>query len=193
MRTIKEELRQAMRLRRGGLDAAFVEAAGVRVCQRLSWLTVYRVATVVLGYLATGREVPTWPALEHALRSGKRTFVPSAATCWFAEYHSGAPLRLAAWRIAEPLGTPPFVAAGEVGIVLVPVVAWDSVGRRLGRGAGWYDRVLPRLAMPRIGVGYDFQEQACVPTDTWDVRLDYVVTESRLIDCGSAASGERLP
>lgn len=193
MHTTKEELRQAVRHRRAGVGSALAAEAGTRILAQLAGFAPYRAATVVLGYLETDGEAPTGPVLADALRRGKRVFVPAANADWFVEYHERVPLERGAWGVSEPVGTASFVAADEAGIIFVPVVAWDRRGGRLGRGTGWYDRILPRVAMPRVGVAFDWQEETSVPTDGWDERIDYVVTESRLVSCGRDVSVERLP
>jgi 5-formyltetrahydrofolate cyclo-ligase len=73
--------------------------------------------------------------------------------------------------------------------VLVPGLAFDSRGVRLGRGGGWYDRALLRHpAAMRIGLAYDFQVAASLPEASWDVRMHAVATEVRLL----GAAGQRL-
>jgi 5-formyltetrahydrofolate cyclo-ligase len=74
------------------------------------------------------------------------------------------------------------------GVILLPVVAWDDNGTRLGRGHGFYDRLLVRLAdgCTRIGLAYEFQKVGVLPRDTWDAPLHYVITERRVVRCGPA-------
>lgn len=73
----------------------------------------------------------------------------------------------------------------DAGVILVPVVAWDRTGGRLGRGAGFYDRFLAAApgTMVRIGLAFDFQRVETVPRDAWDVRLDFFVSESGVHPC----------
>jgi 5-formyltetrahydrofolate cyclo-ligase len=139
-----------------------------------------------------GNEVPTGALIADARARGKSVFLPRAEDGWFFAWEDEAALVAGGTGVGEPPAFTPLPLAGVAGVAFVPLLAWDVDGGRLGRGGGWYDRVLPRLMMPIVGVAYDFQERARVPTEPWDVRLDYVVTESRLLHCGKVPSGRRL-
>ena len=76
-------------------------------------------------------------------------------------------------------------------VILLPLLAFDRQGRRLGAGGGWYDaslaflREVSRPATPLlVGIGYAFQEVEAIPREPWDVDLDYVATDAELIACG---------
>jgi 5-formyltetrahydrofolate cyclo-ligase len=75
-------------------------------------------------------------------------------------------------------------------VVFVPGLIFDCHGNRLGRGIGWYDQLLKQLNRGTVSValGYDFQMVDEVPTDTWDEKVHYVITEKRVIDCGTPQS-----
>jgi 5-formyltetrahydrofolate cyclo-ligase len=83
---------------------------------------------------------------------------------------------------------------GLPAVAFLPVVAWDAPGGRLGRGGGFYDRLFTRLprAITRVGLAYEFQEYPDLPRDPWDVCLDYVITERRLVRCGGAGMDASL-
>jgi 5-formyltetrahydrofolate cyclo-ligase len=71
--------------------------------------------------------------------------------------------------------------------ILVPLLAFDRRGTRLGQGAGWYDQVLPQHpGAVRIGVGWSVQEMDELPRDAWDVPMHYIVTDKEWIDCGQS-------
>ncbi len=69
--------------------------------------------------------------------------------------------------------------------MLLPLVAWDRTGTRLGMGSGWYDRTLARdtIRASRVGVGWALQEADALPRDDWDLPLDAVVTERGWFTC----------
>jgi 5-formyltetrahydrofolate cyclo-ligase len=73
-------------------------------------------------------------------------------------------------------------------VVFVPGVAFDAAGNRLGRGKGWYDRILARLddKATLVALSYDFQVVEKVPTEARDRKVHYIVTETKLIDCDAA-------
>lgn len=98
-----------------------------------------------------------------------------------------------AFGITEPIdGTPTTLA--DVDVVLVPVVAFDINGNRLGHGHGYYDRALAAVMNtdPRpllVGLAYDEQQLDEIAPDEWDIPLDMIITPTRVIDVGGAASG----
>ena len=79
--------------------------------------------------------------------------------------------------IIEP-NTSEIIDPAEVELAIIPGVAFDSCCNRMGRGKGFYDRLLPYIKCPTIGLGYDFQIVPNIPTDKYDVPLDMVITES---------------
>lgn len=154
--------------------------AGVRVAQQLRTFAPYARAEVVFTYQAMGNEVPTEEIIRDCHAAGKCVFVPSPGERSFVRLPSP---QVSGRGTVDPVGLR--------GVVLVPLVAWGEGGERLGRGQGWYDRILSRCHQVKVGLGYEFQ-RARVPIEPWDVRLDYVVTESRLIEFGGVLSGRRL-
>lgn len=81
--------------------------------------------------------------------------------------------------ISEPKATAA-VKPSELGVLLIPLVAWDRTGNRLGMGGGWYDRTLAQADVTalRVGVAWSFQEADALPREAWDQPLDAVVTET---------------
>ena len=191
MESSKDTLRRAMIAQRAALGAATLELARNHLTACLAAFPPYVEAAVLVAYLAIGHEVPTDGLIADALRRGKRVYVPRAADRWFIRYEPTSVLRRDTAGVPQPDQGEALEPSERCGIVLVPLLAWTAGGDRLGRGGGWYDRVLPLLAMPSVGLGYDFQERVHVPTEPSDVRLDYVVTESRRIDCGARVLSER--
>jgi len=105
----------------------------------------------------------------------------------FAMYHDGDPLSLNRYQILEPHSQPFLIE--KLDIVLLPLVAFDEMGNRLGRGGGYYDRTFFAHAQGKpflLGLGYEEQGTRQLPNDPWDVKLDGVLTEHRLILFNSA-------
>ncbi len=88
--------------------------------------------------------------------------------------------------IDQPAPDCPDLPTEQIDVILVPGIAFDSTCARLGRGAGFYDRFLadPRVRAAKIGVAFDEQIVDAVPMDRWDVRLDAVVTPTRVFERG---------
>lgn len=89
-------------------------------------------------------------------------------------------LELGAFHIEEPQGDD-IVDPDEIELIVVPAVAYDRRGNRLGRGKGFYDRLLASSRAVKIGVGYDFQLVDALPAEKHDVPVDFVITQSSVI------------
>jgi 5-formyltetrahydrofolate cyclo-ligase len=102
----------------------------------------------------------------------------------FRRWFPGEPTILGRWNIQQPLDTSPLV---EPDVLLVPLLAFDRAGYRLGYGGGFYDRSLEGLRQRKpitaIGVGFAAQEIAAVPHDRLDQRLDFVMTDKEIFAC----------
>ncbi len=170
-----------MRARRAALEIEDQDAAAMAVTARLSRIGVLRDARYVAGYRATRGEVDIDAAMALMMTTGTSITVPRVV----GEYLEFVPWDLegvtisGAFGIPEPVdGTPKPLLSHDV--VLAPLVAFDSLGRRLGQGGGFYDRALAERsgATPLvIGIAHAFQEIEAVPIEPWDAPLDAVVTE----------------
>lgn len=136
--------------------------------------------------------------MERLWRMRKTAYLPvlsrlAADHLWFAQASSGMELKTNHFGIPEPVvKTAELIRAHRLDLVLLPLVAFDAHGNRLGRGGGFYDRSLEFLRHRRywkkphlIGLAYEFQRLERVPTDDWDVLLDGVVTERGVYMIGS--------
>lgn len=105
----------------------------------------------------------------------------------FRTWKVGEPLCAGVWGIREPLEQ---AAQVMPDILLVPLLAFDRAGRRLGYGAGYYDRTLTALRAQKpvtaIGLAFAAQEFPEIPVSPWDAPLDLVMTERDIIECGRA-------
>lgn len=84
-------------------------------------------------------------------------------------------LSIGSYGIAEPIGEP-FIDYASIDLALIPGVAFDAAGHRLGRGKGYYDKLLPHIAATKIGICFPFQLIAEVPAEEFDVCMDAVIT-----------------
>jgi 5-formyltetrahydrofolate cyclo-ligase len=156
-----------------------------RVCQFPEYLTARSIAL----YASIQNEVMTEEIRDHALQQGKKVYYPKLD----ADNHMELVRLESAWQlkpgrfgIPEPTGDEPLsgVRRGDL-LVFVPALAFDVYGNRLGRGTGWYDRLLKKLGkhVTAAGLAYDFQIVDNVPVEPWDRAVAYVFTETRLLDC----------
>ncbi len=191
--------------RRVGLAAPEREACARAAAQRL--LALPELAPrgapgCISGYVAIRGELDPAGALEAARAAGFVVALPRIDTRWpprlrFHRVTGAADLGDGPHGLTEPLASCPEVPVGGIDVMLVPGLAFDAAGRRLGYGGGYYDvagRELrdraPSDAKPAglmIGLAYDFQVVASCPADERDVAVDLVVTESRVLDARARA------
>lgn len=192
---LKAAIRRAALEARGAVrDAA--ERARV-IAERLRSLAAYRSAGVICWYVGVRDEVPTLEMIAQASREGRRAAVPWRAEERLELYAIGGPddLAPASFRLLEPSaavrGDPSRrVAPGEVDLFVVPGVAFDRHGGRLGYGRGFYDRLLP-LARPDatvVGLAFEAQMVERIPAAAHDVPVHAVVTEAAVYEPDASAS-----
>ena len=160
----------------------------------------YLAATEVALYSPIDTEVDTKAILAHALARKKAVFFPKIGpdnSGWFFQVDAETDLSPGCFGIDEPVAGLPLPVLdqerAEDAIIFVPGLAFDIGGHRLGRGGGAYDRMLTALKRQATFVGLAFELQILerLPTDEWDQRIHYVITEKRIIDCGASASWNR--
>jgi len=113
----------------------------------------------------------------------------------FLKIEAGEHLKVGAFGLLEPAGgRPPIAPENAPLVVLVPGLAFDWEGHRLGSGHGYYDRALRCLptTISKVGVAYTFQIKASLPVDAWDQRMDLLATEEFIVRCrpGEAEAGK---
>lgn len=187
-------LRARMSVRRNELGARQRVEAAAGVLHSLETLPEFMTDANVAGYWAVRGELPLNLAVASLKRRDQHYFLPTlgeARQLHFAEYRENTELQANRFGIPEPA-----TAAGkqrraqDMHVILLPLLAFDRRGQRLGTGGGWYDTTLAFLrdaARPTrpllVGVGYAFQEVEAMPAESWDVPLDYIATDEELIAC----------
>ena len=194
-------LRARMSVRRNELDAKQRIASAAGVLRSLEALPEFMTDANVAGYWAVRGELPLNLAVASLARRDQRYFLPvtgKARMLRFAEFQAGGALAPNRFGIPEPdVAEAALRDPQRMDVILLPLLAFDRAGHRLGTGGGWYDASLaflrdaPRPATPLlVGVGYGFQEVDALPAEAWDVDLDYIATDAELIACGAAARTE---
>jgi 5-formyltetrahydrofolate cyclo-ligase len=190
LRERKRTLRDALMASRDAIAPAVRADASRAIAARIATLDAYRRARVVLLTLPYRSEWDATLVARHALADGKSVAVPRVD----AARRMLQPLRIrnldvdieAGHRgIPEPREHCPPVAAETIEWVLVPGVAFDADGRRLGYGGGYYDRLLPLLqpTAPRVAGAFEAQLVDSVPAAPHDIGVDCIATELRLVAC----------
>jgi len=159
-------------------------AASTQVCSRLKQQADWNRAELILLFTPLSEEVDVWPLLAKALSAGKKIALPRfdpAANMYAAcqVENPGRDLVIGKFGIREPGPHCALIPPTTVDLILVPGVAFDLSGRRLGRGRGFYDRLLVSLRGVKCGVAFDEQVVREVSVEPHDVRLDCLVTPTR--------------
>lgn len=187
----KQALRKQMMEARAELGGAKRERLSALAQAALMSAPAFGSARTVLLYQAFRDEVATEAIAAEAVAAGKRLALPRVikeSRGLVLHQYSGDPATLAigAYGIQEPCPEWSVVNPGEVDLVVVPGVAFDRAGNRLGYGGGYYDRLLPlvRSANPAvclIGLAYSFQLVLALPADPHDIPVDLVATDAGLL------------
>lgn len=137
----------------------------------------FRAANTILLYYSLADEVATHDFIRKWSHK-KRILLPvvTDSDIELRAYSSSTEMETGAFGIEEPTGEA-FCNFEEIDLAVIPGVAFDKQGNRLGRGKGYYDRLLPKLsAAYKIGICFPFQLVECVPTEAFDIRMDIIIT-----------------
>ena len=182
---LKTQLRARLLDRRRSADPESVRRASARACSRVADLPEWAAARTVALYVGWRGEADPLPLLDAA--GEKRVALPVIAPGadllrFYAVAHAA---ELVPGHFGIPAPTPEAtraVAAADLDLVVVPGVAFDAEGRRLGLGRGYYDRLLATApGALRVGFAFDWQLVASVPVEPHDLSMDLVVTERTVL------------
>ncbi|MCC7300006.1 MAG: 5-formyltetrahydrofolate cyclo-ligase [Verrucomicrobia bacterium] len=173
----KNKLRNLIAARRP--DFQTLEPLSAAVIETFQTLEVFKLARAIGAYMPLADEVdisPLFQGLE------KTFFIPSfdEASGLYRMAQLTTELKKGRFGITEP-AVPVFAAGNEIDLILVPGVAFDRAGRRIGRGGGFYDRLLPQYDAVRVGVCFDFQCLETIPAEEHDIQMDWLITESSIL------------
>jgi 5-formyltetrahydrofolate cyclo-ligase len=182
----KAELRVAAQVLRDALSAEERKAAAEAIAARKFPLAIAPGA-IISGFMPLKSEINPLPLLQKLAEASARLALPAIAgrgkPLIMRAWEFGAPLDRGQWGIREPK---PDAAEVEPDILLVPLLAFDRAGYRIGYGAGYYDMTIHRLRalkpVTAVGVAFAAQEVPKIPTTPRDERLDLVLTEREVID-----------
>ncbi len=184
-RTRKERIRKRVLAKRMGLDRDQVKVSGQTILENVLALAAYRRAKLVHTYVSGQKnEVDTRALIDTCLAHGKRVAVPvvmpGTKTLAHALIDGLDQLVVGPWGLAQP---DPAVATwlpaqAPIDLVVVPGLAFDRRGQRIGWGGGYYDRFLAQVQAVKIGLCYDELVLDCIPGEPHDVPVDRVVAET---------------
>ena len=176
----KSEIRRKIKTLRSMLLESEKLSAAEEVFARLESTAAFLMADHILMYHSLPDELSTRSFL--AKWNGKKhCYLPrvNGVNLDILPYDETR-LELGAFHIEEPTGNNT-VSPDEIELVVVPAVAYDKSGNRLGRGKGFYDRLLQNTKATKVGVGYEFQMLDKLPVESHDVKMDIVITQNSCI------------
>jgi 5-formyltetrahydrofolate cyclo-ligase len=178
----KSDLRQQIRASLAKISMAVRIAESHDLCRRLE--PQLQSAHTILFYAPLPDELDVWPLLEKLLKTTKVCALPAfdAATRFYSARrvkNLETDIFTGKFGVSEPLLECEQIPLSRFDLVLVPGVAFDLSGNRLGRGRGFYDRILAEASGIKCGVAYDFQLLETIPTEAHDAKVNYIFTPSR--------------
>ena len=182
----KAELRREGLARRDALPAEIRKAAAEAIAARAFPLAIAS-GMIVSGFMPLKSEINPLPLMRKLADAGARLALPVVAgrgqPLIMRSWQWGEPLVPGVWGIREP---PPTAPELQPDILLVPLLAFDRNGHRIGYGAGYYDLTIAQLRAKKpiaaVGIAFAAQEIESVPRTAFDARLDLVLTENETID-----------
>lgn len=190
MTDAKKILRQQARSILAAIAPSKIAEDSRRAVEVLRAQKVWNTSQSVLLYAPLPREVDVWALFRDAAKAGKTVALPrfdeSKGSYLAAQAHEKQLISGAFGALEPPLSAPIIKA---LDFILVPGLGFDSQGRRLGRGRGFYDRILAEAPVGSVKCGIAFDEQILseIPAETHDVSVDFIVTPSRWLICRGQA------
>lgn len=157
------------------------------IFQNLKTLPIFNTAKVIHTYVSSKKnEVDTIEIINYLFSIGKRVIVPvvdkDREVLRHSELKSISDLKKSTFGILEPEQIKE-VSLNEIELVLVPAIAVDRFGNRIGFGSGYYDKFLSQIRCPKVALVYDFQIVDKIETSPNDAPVDFIVTETEIISC----------
>lgn len=176
----KRWLRSEAKKIAGSLDPGYMDAASGTIVDEVLASSAYRMAGTVFCYMSFGTEVRTDRLIRTALADGKRVCIPLCRGKGIMDarhYTGGDDLTAGAYGISEPRADSETVPRDEIDLAIIPCVTCDRSLRRLGHGAGYYDRYLEGGRLTKAALCFERLLADEIPTDAFDISMDAVVTE----------------
>lgn len=198
MTTSKIQLRQTFQAIRGRFSAAYRREAAMAAAEIFSSLPAFKASQHIGCYLPFNHEFDSQPMIERIWQAKKTCYLPvllADKSLAFVCYQNGEALHHNRYGILEPVNISRQLAASELDIVIMPLIAFDDQGHRLGTGGGYYDRTFAFLPLSKthkplcLGLAYAAQQAEQLPADAWDIALNSVITEKGLIFCRHSVIG----
>ena len=187
IKAAKSELRKRIIGERSSLTEESVREMSEAICRNMTALPEYDRAEVILGYYSTRKEPVLDMLFKAAITAGKKVYLPKVMTketMEFFRYESEADVAPGSYGIMEPVTEEmydPAESDGENILMIMPGVAFDEKGNRIGYGGGYYDRFLSKYKGTAAAVTFSAFLFDCVPHGKYDLQADFTVTEGGIL------------
>lgn len=184
----KQEFRKYIIEKRDELDKDVRSQRNAKIITNLTDSKYYRCAQTIFVFVSFGSEVDTHGFIEQSLKDGKTVGVPKIITkergIEVFKITGLGDLKSGYYGILEPTEGCQPIASDDIDLIIMPGVAFDRHGGRIGYGAGYYDRYLADMtkSVRKIALGYSFQVLDYVPTEDFDIRIDGIITDEEVIE-----------
>lgn len=180
---MKQALRIKMREKRKSLSPTLYAKKSFEIQEKLQALPKWREAGRILVYVSNPEEVDTHVLIQNALEKNRKVFVPKATgkTLAICPLYDWENLKPGNFGILEPCETLEEAYPESMDLIIVPGIAFDSRGNRIGYGGGFYDKLLKRTRGFKVGLAFSEQMQEELPIESHDVPLDLIITDESII------------
>ncbi len=182
----KSEIRNANKKMRFLMEKEEVTVKSKAAAELFLSSEIYKDCSCVMLYMPLGNETDTSDIIKKAFSDGKKVVFPvtdensGEITPCIADENSE--FSKGAFSVYEPCHVK-VADIAEIDVIVVPGIAFDRSGSRIGFGKGCYDRLLEKSSAVKIGFCYDFQICGRIPSDEFDIPMDYIITENEIIEC----------
>lgn len=185
----KSELRSVAEDSRASLDEQKKNIMDENIFKRLIDHDLFKEAKSIFIYVSFGGEVDTHRIIKYALEKEKEVYVPKIFSksdgIQLLKLDDLASLAPGYYGILEPPASSERVTIADIDLIIMPGLAFDMRGGRVGYGGGFYDKLLTDniTTVNKIALAYEFQIFDRVPSDKWDEKVDIIITEENIINC----------
>lgn len=185
---LKKDLRAKIREKRKHMDLVLRTQMNKAILKNILLLPEYKKCSTLLSYVSTEMEVDTFSLINAALKDGKKVVVPRCVeglpVIEFFYIKSLDELERGSYGLLEPRGDPENKYTGKDGLCILPGLAFDRVGGRLGYGKGYYDRFMQNFKGDTVGVCFsNILTDSPLPTGRFDIPVSTIVTDKEIIRC----------
>ena len=186
---LKKEIRKEILKKRSNLDKASHKIYGDRILDKLMESEFYKNANNIFVFISFSSEINTHDFIKKSLDLGKNISVPvtflDEKIMKASNLNSFSDLKIGAYNILAPREDKVnFINEADIDLVIVPGAAFSKSGYRVGYGGGYYDKFLANIPhVKKIGISFSFQIINEIPTNDYDIPVNYIFTEDEIIKC----------